>query len=81
MRGNAVGVLLTGMGDDGARGLAQMREAGCLTIAQDQASSVVYGMPAAAAERGAARLVMDLKSISDTLSVIRARRHDSGAPS
>lgn len=51
--GQAVGILLTGMGDDGARGLLRMREAGALTIAQDKASSVVYGMPKVAVELGA----------------------------
>ena len=45
---NAVGVILTGMGDDGARGLKEMRDSGARTIGQDEATSVVYGMPAAA---------------------------------
>lgn len=51
---NAVGLLLTGMGDDGARGLLRMRQAGARTFAQDEISSVVYGMPKVAMEIGAA---------------------------
>jgi two-component system chemotaxis response regulator CheB len=49
----ALGIILTGMGDDGADGLMRMREAGCWTLGQDPASSVVYGMPRVAWERGA----------------------------
>lgn len=52
--GNAVGIILTGMGADGARGLLEMREAGAFTVCQDEASSVVYGMPKAAWDLGAA---------------------------
>ena len=48
----AIGVLLTGMGEDGARGLLQMKEAGAFTIAEDETTSVVYGMPAAAVRIG-----------------------------
>ncbi|MDL2288058.1 chemotaxis response regulator protein-glutamate methylesterase [Oscillospiraceae bacterium OttesenSCG-928-F05] len=51
-KGNAVGIILTGMGADGARGLATMRRAGAYTIGQDEASSVVYGMPKEAYEMG-----------------------------
>ena len=61
------GVLLTGMGRDGAAGLAALRQAGWYTIAQDQASSVVYGMPKAAAEVGAAMHILPLEAIASTL--------------
>lgn len=60
----SVGILLTGMGDDGAQGLAALNAAGALTIAQDEGTSVVFGMPAAAIERGAARLVLRLDDIA-----------------
>ena len=59
----ATGVLLTGMGRDGAAGLLAMRRAGHATIAQDQASSTVYGMPRAAAEMGAATNILPLGKI------------------
>lgn len=60
----AVGVLLTGMGSDGAAGLLRMREAGAHTIAQDEATSLVYGMPRAAAELGAAVTVCPLGDVA-----------------
>ncbi len=61
---NATGVLLTGMGDDGARGLKEMLEAGASTIAQDEASSVVWGMPGAAVKLGSAQHVLPLHCIA-----------------
>ena len=61
---NSVGVLLTGMGSDGAEGLLAMRQAGAATIAQDRQSSVVYGMPAEAVRLGAAEVVLPLKDIA-----------------
>ncbi|MGE8641264.1 MAG: chemotaxis response regulator protein-glutamate methylesterase [Achromobacter sp.] len=66
-RGTAVGVLLTGMGQDGARGLKALRERGCLTIAQDQATSAVYGMPKAAAAMQAAVEIRPLNQIAPRL--------------
>lgn len=59
----AIGALLTGMGEDGARGLLAMRQAGALTIAQDEQSSIVYGMPGSAASLGAAARVLPLEEI------------------
>lgn len=62
--GNAVGVIMTGMGDDGAAGLLEMRQHGAATIAQDEATSVVFGMPRVAIELGAAELVRPLDQIA-----------------
>lgn len=62
-----VGVLLTGMGDDGARGLAAMHDAGAFTIGQDEATCVVYGMPAVAADLGACSTVASLDAIPSLL--------------
>jgi two-component system, chemotaxis family, protein-glutamate methylesterase/glutaminase len=80
---NAVGVILTGMGDDGARGLKEMRDAGAPTIAQDESSSVVWGMPGAAVKLGAveeilplgevARAVMRLAEVAGAQSVAAAQ--------
>lgn len=60
---NAIGIIMTGMGDDGARGLKEMKEAGAFTIAQNEATSVVFGMPNEAIKRGAADLVLPLQKI------------------
>jgi two-component system, chemotaxis family, protein-glutamate methylesterase/glutaminase len=62
---NAVGVIMTGMGDDGARGMLEMKEAGATNIAQDEASCVVFGMPAEAIKLGGADKVLPLRLIAD----------------
>lgn len=67
MKSKAVGVILTGMGRDGAAGLAAMRQAGAWTIAQDAATSTVYGMPRVAAEQGAARQILPLHKITNAI--------------
>lgn len=64
---NAVGVLLTGMGNDGAQGLLEMRQANAPTIAQDQASSVVWGMPGEAVKCGAAEQVLPLTDVASAI--------------
>lgn len=61
---NAIGVIMTGMGDDGARGLLEMREAGGRTFAQDEATSVVFGMPREAIARNAAEKIVPLEMIA-----------------
>ena len=77
----SVGVILTGMGEDGAEGLSEIRAAGGHTLAQDEASSVVYGMPRAAIERGAVERVLSLPEIGSYLNSMEARpaeERDSG---
>ena len=68
----ATGVLLTGMGKDGAAGLLAMRAAGALTIAQDEASSMIFGMPREAIALGAAREVASLAAIAPRLTALTA---------
>jgi two-component system, chemotaxis family, response regulator WspF len=70
IKSRGVGVLLTGMGSDGARGLLELRQAGWQTLAQDQPTSIVYGMPKAAKELGAACEVLPLDQIAR--SILRA---------
>jgi two-component system, chemotaxis family, protein-glutamate methylesterase/glutaminase len=60
---NAMGIIMTGMGDDGAAGLLEMRQANAHTIAQDEASCVVFGMPKEAIKRGAAEKIVPLSGI------------------
>jgi len=64
---NAIGVIMTGMGDDGARGMLEMKQAGGRTIAQDEATSIVFGMPKEAIARGGAERVAPLGSIAREL--------------
>ncbi len=77
--GAGVAAILTGMGDDGAAGLWQVRQAGGATIAQDRASCVVFGMPAAAIARGAAQQVLPLDEIADHLMELASRRERAGS--
>jgi two-component system chemotaxis response regulator CheB len=74
---HAVGVLLTGMGDDGAAGLSEMKLAGALTIAQDEPSSVVFGMPAEAIRLGAADYILPPESIPALLLAQLQHRRDA----
>lgn len=70
---NAVGIIMTGMGDDGARGLLEMKQAGARTIAQDEATSVVFGMPKEAIARGAVDRIAPLGAIARELLHAAAR--------
>jgi len=62
---NALGIILTGMGRDGAEGLLEMKKAGALTVAQDETTSIVYGMPKEAVEAGAVGKILPLHKIVD----------------
>ena len=70
---NAVGVIMTGMGDDGAKGMKEMHDAGSYTIAQDEASCIVYGMPAEAVKLGGVDEIVPLKDIT-TSAIAAAKR-------
>ena len=72
-RAQAVGVLMTGMGDDGAEGLGAVKKVGGMTIAQSEDSCVVYGMPKAAIERGYALRVVPLDVMASTLQAVCGR--------
>jgi two-component system chemotaxis response regulator CheB len=63
----AVGAILTGMGKDGAEGLLEMRTAGATTLGQDEASSLIYGMPKVAFERGAVTHQYSLSRMADAI--------------
>jgi len=64
---NAVGIIMTGMGDDGARGLLEMKQAGAHTVAQDEATSVVFGMPKEAIARGGVDKILPLDELAAEL--------------
>lgn len=64
---NAIGVMLTGMGADGAKAMLKMREAGAVNIVQDEASSVVWGMPGEAYKQGAAQFIRPLEKIAEQI--------------
>jgi two-component system chemotaxis response regulator CheB len=76
-KSNAVGVLMTGMGDDGAEGLGAIKKAGGMTIAQSEESCVVYGMPKVAIERGYAVRVVGLEVMGSTLQAVCGRNAGS----
>ena len=64
---NAIGVILTGMGDDGARGMLEMKEMGGFNLAQDEASCVVFGMPAEAIKHGGVDRILPLPQIAEAV--------------
>jgi two-component system chemotaxis response regulator CheB len=80
----ALGIVLTGMGDDGAAGLRAMRDMGARTIVQNEETCVVFGMPAAAIERGAAEFVLPLEKIGSAIRALsnrgEGRTNDSDSP-
>jgi two-component system chemotaxis response regulator CheB len=66
---NALGIIMTGMGDDGAAGLLEMRQAGASTLAQDEDSCVVFGMPKEAIKRGAVQKTVALSAIAREIAL------------
>ncbi len=74
-RGSAIGVLLTGMGEDGARGLLALKQKGYLTLAQSQESAAIFGMPKAAIKIGAAKEVLSLEALPNRFQIECARLH------
>jgi two-component system chemotaxis response regulator CheB len=70
---NAVGVIMTGMGDDGARGLLEMHQAGSVTIAEHESTAVVFGMPKEAIARGGADIIVPLPRIADQILAITSK--------
>lgn len=70
---NAIGVILTGMGNDGAKGMQELHDTGAYTIGQDEATSVVYGMPKEAFKAGAVDTVLPLQKITEHLVQVQAR--------
>ncbi len=78
---NAIGVLLTGIGRDGAQGLLKMKERGCVTIAESEETAVVYGMPAAAKELGAAQEILPSYRIAGAIKRHLRKLRSSGGGS
>ncbi|MFY3774990.1 protein-glutamate methylesterase/protein-glutamine glutaminase [Marinobacter salsuginis] len=78
---NATGIIMTGMGDDGARGLKAMKDKGAATVAQDETSCVVYGMPKEAVKLGAVDIVAPLKNIPELIMNRSTRREEPIRPS
>lgn len=76
---NAIGVMLTGMGHDGAQGMLKMKQAGAVNICQDEASCIVYGMPKAAIEIGAADHVVSLDNVADQILRVAAAERPSAS--
>jgi two-component system chemotaxis response regulator CheB len=72
--GNAMGVIMTGMGDDGARGMLEMHQAGAITLAQDEATSVVFGMPKEAIAHGGVTKIVALENIAREILTEDRRR-------
>lgn len=71
----AIGILLTGMGSDGARGLKRLFDAGASTIVQDEATSVVFGMPKEAIALGAAENILPLDLLAKVKSLAKVNLH------
>jgi two-component system chemotaxis response regulator CheB len=65
---NALGVIMTGMGDDGARGMLEMKEAGAATVAQDEKTCIVFGMPQVAIKMGAVDRILPLESLAGAVA-------------
>ena len=65
---NAMGIIMTGMGDDGVKGMIEMRKTGANTYAQDESSCVVYGMPKEAVKQGAAMYEVELDNIAELIA-------------
>lgn len=73
---NAIGIIMTGMGDDGAKGMREMHDAGAYTIAQDEQSCIVYGMPGEAVKNGGVDKIVPLQNIAQTMmnaSLVRSK--------
>lgn len=73
---NCVGVIMTGMGDDGARGMEELKQSGAFTLAQDEETSIVFGMPKEAIKRGAVDLVLPLPKIGAAVLEVVERLRD-----